>query len=85
MFPSIIYVQNLRTRSEAVHNMKSMVGTKVESVPKLYAGKLRLSSRKRNRPKEEKTDQSMIVCVMFIVICWGHECNFDRAASRAYK
>jgi hypothetical protein len=60
---------NLRTRSEAVHNMKSMVGTKVESVPKLHAGKLRLSSRKQNRPKEEKTDQSMIVCVMFIVIC----------------
>jgi hypothetical protein len=60
---------NLRTRSEAIHNMKSMVGTKVESVPKLRAGKLRLSSRKRNRPKEEKTDQSMIVCVMFIVIC----------------
>jgi hypothetical protein len=32
---------------------KSMVGTKVESVPKLRAGKLRLSSRKRNRLKEE--------------------------------
>jgi hypothetical protein len=44
--------RNLRTRNEAVHNMKSMVGTKVESVPKLHAGKLRLSSRKRNRLKE---------------------------------
>jgi hypothetical protein len=40
--------RNLRTRSEAVHNMKSMVRTKVESVPKLHAGKLRLSSRKQN-------------------------------------
>jgi hypothetical protein len=60
---------NLRTQSEAEHNMKSMVGTKVESVPKLRAGKLRLSSRKWNRPKEKKIDQSMIVCVMFIAIC----------------
>jgi hypothetical protein len=33
---------NLRIRSEAAHNMKSMVGTKVESVPKLRAWKLRL-------------------------------------------
>jgi hypothetical protein len=46
--------RNLRTRSEAVHNMKSMVETKVESVPKLRVGKLRLSSRKRYRRKEEK-------------------------------
>jgi hypothetical protein len=46
--------RNLRTRNEAVHNMKSMVGTKVDLVPKLHAGKLRLSSRKRNRLKEEK-------------------------------
>jgi hypothetical protein len=60
--------RNLRTQSEAIHNMKTVVGTKVEPVPKLRAGKLRLSIRKRNRPKEEKTDQSMIVCVMFIVI-----------------
>jgi hypothetical protein len=34
---------------------------------------------------EEKTDRSMIVCVMFVVTCRGHECNFDRATSRAYK
>jgi hypothetical protein len=46
--------RNLRTRNEVVHNMKSMVGTKVESVSKLRTGKLRLSSRKRNRLKEEK-------------------------------
>jgi hypothetical protein len=37
-----------------VHNMKSMVGMKVEPAPKLRARKLRLSSRKRNRLKEEK-------------------------------
>jgi hypothetical protein len=46
--------RNLRTRNEAVHNMKSMVGMKVEPAPKLRARKLRLSSRKRNRLKEEK-------------------------------
>jgi hypothetical protein len=46
--------RNLQTRDEAVHNMKSMVGTKVEPAPKLCARKLRLGSRKRNRLKEEK-------------------------------
>jgi hypothetical protein len=46
--------RNLRTRNEALHIMKSMVGTKVESVLKLRAGKLRLSSRKWNQLEEEK-------------------------------
>jgi hypothetical protein len=46
--------RNLRTWNEAVHNMESMIETKVESIPKLCARKLRLSSRKRNRLKEEK-------------------------------
>jgi hypothetical protein len=46
--------RNLQTWNEAVHNMKSMTGTKVESIPKLRARKLRLGSRKRNRLKEEK-------------------------------
>jgi hypothetical protein len=46
--------RNLRTRDEAVHYMRSMVGTKVEPAMKLCARKLRLSSRKRNRLKEEK-------------------------------
>jgi hypothetical protein len=46
--------RNLWTWNEAVHNMKSMIGTKVESIPKLRARKLWLSSRKRNRLKEEK-------------------------------
>jgi hypothetical protein len=45
---------NLRTWNEAVHNMESMIGTKVESILKLCARKLRLGSRKRNRLKEEK-------------------------------
>ena len=46
--------RNLRTRDEAVHNMESRVRTKVEPVLKLRARELRLSSRKRNRLKEEK-------------------------------
>jgi hypothetical protein len=46
--------RNLRTWNEVVHNMESMIGTKVESISKLCARKLRLSSRKRKRLKEEK-------------------------------
>jgi hypothetical protein len=45
--------RNLWTQDEAVHNMESRVGTKVEPAPKLRARELRLSSRKRNRLKEE--------------------------------
>jgi hypothetical protein len=39
---------------KVVHNVKSMVGTKVETALKLRARKLRLSGRKRNRLKGEK-------------------------------
>jgi hypothetical protein len=46
--------KNQQTRDEAMHNMESRVGTKVELAPKLRARELRLSSRKRNRLKEEK-------------------------------
>jgi hypothetical protein len=46
--------RNLRTQNEVVHNMKRVVETKVEPALKLRATKLRLSSRKRNRLKEEK-------------------------------
>jgi hypothetical protein len=46
--------RNLRTWNEAIHNMKSMIGMKIESIPKLRVRKLQLSSRKRNRLKEEK-------------------------------
>jgi hypothetical protein len=53
MFPKY-NILNLWTRNEAVHSMKSMGGTKVETVPKLRIGKLRLGRGKRNRLKEEK-------------------------------
>jgi hypothetical protein len=46
--------RNLQAWNEAVHNMERRVGTKVEPAPKLHARELRLSSRKRNRLKEEK-------------------------------
>jgi hypothetical protein len=48
--------RNLRTRNEVVHNMESMIGTKVDAVPKLRlrARELRLNGKKRNRLKGEK-------------------------------
>jgi hypothetical protein len=46
--------RNLRIWNKAVHNMESTIGTKVESIQKLRARKLWLSSRKMNRLKEEK-------------------------------
>jgi hypothetical protein len=45
---------NLRTLDEAVYNMESRVGRKVEPAPKLRTRELRLNSRKRNRLKEKK-------------------------------
>ena len=59
----------LRTWVKSIHNERNMVVTEDGVAPKLRARELRLCGGKRNRPKEEKTDQSMIVCVMFIVIC----------------
>jgi hypothetical protein len=46
--------RNLRSRNEVVHNMESMIGTKVDAVLKLHARELRLNGRKRNRLKGEK-------------------------------
>jgi hypothetical protein len=65
--------------------MESMIETKVDAVLKLRARVLWLNDRKRNRLKEEKIDRPMIICVMTLTSCKGHKCNFDRAASCAYK
>jgi hypothetical protein len=46
--------RNLRNQNKTVHNMKNMVEMKVDAAPKLHAGELRLSGRKRNRLKGEK-------------------------------
>jgi hypothetical protein len=57
--------------------------------PKLQSRELRHDDTPwdegRHRLKEEKTVQSMIICVTFIISYRGHKCNFDRAVSRAYK
>jgi hypothetical protein len=44
----------LRTRVKSIHNVKSMVVTKVGVAPKLRAWELRLNGGKRNRLKGEK-------------------------------
>jgi hypothetical protein len=44
----------LRTRVKSIHDVKSMVETKVDVAPKLRARELRLNGGKRNRPKGEK-------------------------------
>jgi hypothetical protein len=46
--------RNLWTRDEAVHNVQSRVGMKVEPVPKLRERELRLSSPVLRRLNEEK-------------------------------
>jgi hypothetical protein len=35
--------------------------------------------------KGKNTTYSLMICVMIISKCQGHECNFTRAASHAYK
>ena len=38
-----------------------------------------------NRLKDEMTNRPMIVCVMIVIDCKGHKCNFTQAAPCAYK
>jgi hypothetical protein len=38
-----------------------------------------------HRLKDEMTNRPMIACIMIVIICKGHECNFSQAASSAYK
>jgi hypothetical protein len=59
--------------------------TKVDSEPKVRAGKLRRDSKEWNRPKDEKAIQTSIDYYRVIIKCKGHECNFVRAVSRVYK
>jgi hypothetical protein len=33
-----------------------------------------------NRLKDEMTNRPMIVCVMIVIDCKGHKCNFTQAA-----
>ena len=59
--------------------------TKVDTEPKVRAGKLRRDSKEWNRLKDEKAIQTSIDYYRVIIKCKGHECNFVRAVSRAYK
>jgi hypothetical protein len=38
-----------------------------------------------HRLKDEMTNRPMITCIMIVIICKGHECNFSQATSCAYK
>jgi hypothetical protein len=58
-------------------------------MPKLSPIKLRHSDMSQdegvNRPKDEMTNKPIIVCVMFVIDCKGHKCNFTQAAPCDYK
>jgi hypothetical protein len=55
MFPKFKYIyRDLRPWDEAIHDIKSRDREKDEPVPKLPVEKLRLNSKKWNRPKGEK-------------------------------
>jgi hypothetical protein len=38
-----------------------------------------------HRLKDEMTNQPMIACIVIVIICKGHECNFSHVVSCAYK
>jgi hypothetical protein len=60
-----------------------------EAKPKLPSGELRYSDTPWDegwhRPKDEKTDWPMLICVMIVISYKGHECKSTQAASCAYK
>jgi hypothetical protein len=60
-----------------------------EATPKLPSRELRHSDAPRDeglhRLKDKKTDRPMIICVMIVTSCKGHECNFIEAAPCVYK
>jgi hypothetical protein len=59
--------RNLRTQNEDVHNMESMIGTKVDTVPKLRARELWLNGRKRNRLKGKRLSSPRWIILKSIV------------------
>jgi hypothetical protein len=38
-----------------------------------------------NRLKDEMTQRPMVFCVIIVVDCKGHKCNYTQAAPCAYK
>jgi hypothetical protein len=59
--------------------------TKDKTITKLCAEKLRHNDRKEERLKDEKPNWTSKNYYRVIDKCKGHQCNFIRAASRAYK
>jgi hypothetical protein len=60
-----------------------------KAVPKLAPIKLRHSDMSQdegvNRLKDEMINRPMIVCVMIVIDCKGHKCNFTQATPCVYK
>jgi hypothetical protein len=59
--------RNLRAWDEAVHNMESRVGTKVEPASKLRARELRLSSKKRTNLRRKRLSSPRQIVIKSIV------------------
>jgi hypothetical protein len=74
----------LRTRVDITVG-EAQSNTKVDSTPKMWAGKLRRGSGKRNRLKDEKAVRTSVDYYRITTKCKGHNCNFIWAMSRAYK
>jgi hypothetical protein len=58
---------------------------KVDTAPKMRAGRLRRDSRKGNRLKDEKAIQTSVDYYRITTKCKGHGCNFIWAVPHAYK
>jgi hypothetical protein len=60
-----------------------------KQAPKLLSVKLRHKDKSQdeglNRLKDELTKRPMMFCVIIVVDCKGHKCNFAQVASCAYK
>jgi hypothetical protein len=76
-------VPSVLNRNHRVKKHKK--STKDNTKPKLCAGRLRHDSRKGNRLRDEKAILTSMEYYRVISKCKGHECNFTRAASCAYK
>jgi hypothetical protein len=61
----------------------------LEAAPKLSPIKLRHSDKPQdegvNRLKDEMTQRPMMFCVIIVVNCKGHKCNFTQVVPCAYK
>jgi hypothetical protein len=68
----------LRTRVKTIHDVKSMVVTKVDAAPKLRARELRLNGGTRNRLKGKRLSSPRWVVHKSIVNMKGMNVNLHR-------